>query len=60
MRRHYGFAGENKSGNMVKEGKKYIPEEEVRVYNEEGRFYGIYKYRPEDGRFLPVKMFMEN
>ena len=44
----------------VKEGKKYIPEEEVRVYNEEGRFYGIYKYRPEDGRFLPVKMFMEN
>ena len=46
--------------NMVKEGKKYIPEEEVRVYNEEGRFYGIYKYRPEDGRFLPVKMFMEN
>lgn len=45
--------------NMVKDSKKYIPEEEVRVYNEDGRFYGIYKYRLEDGRFLPVKMFME-
>ncbi len=46
--------------HMVKESKNYIPEEEVRVYNEDGRFYGIYQYRPEDGRFLPVKMFMEN
>lgn len=46
--------------DMVKESKKYIPEEEVRVYNEDGKFYGIYQYRPEDGRFLPVKMFMEN
>lgn len=46
--------------NMIKEGKKRIPGENVRVYNEEGRFYGIYKFCREEGRFRPVKMFMEN
>lgn len=45
---------------MIKEGKKCMPEEKVRVYNEEGRFYGVYKFCQEDGRFCPVKMFMEN
>ncbi len=47
-------------GNMIIERKTYMPEEQVRVYNEDGRFYGIYKFRPEEGRFVPVKMFMEN
>lgn len=46
--------------NMIKENKKYRFEEKVRVYNEEGKFYGIYKFLPEEGRFLPVKIFMEN
>lgn len=45
---------------MIKERKQFIPEEIVRVYNEEGRFYGIYKFCREEGRFCPVKMFMEN
>lgn len=46
--------------NMIKENRKYRFEEKVRVYNEEGKFYGIYKFLPEEGRFLPVKIFMEN
>lgn len=46
--------------SMIKERKQFIPEEIVRVYNEEGRFYGIYKFCREEGRFCPVKMFMEN
>ncbi len=46
--------------NMIIERKEYMPEEQVRVYDEDGRFYGIYKFRPEEDRFLPVKMFMEN
>ncbi len=46
--------------NMIKEGRKYLPEEWVRVYNEDGRFYGIYRYGLEEGKFFPVKMFMEN
>ncbi len=46
--------------DMIKESKTCIPEENVRVYNEEGRFYGIYKFCREEGRFCPVKMFMEN
>ena len=46
--------------DMVLERKKYIPEENVRVYNEDGRFYGIYQFRLEEERFWPVKMFMEN
>lgn len=32
--------------------------EQVRVYNEAGRFYGIYQYDKEAGDFKPVKMFL--
>ena len=34
------------------------PEGEVRVYNEEGRFYGVYVYKPEIHAYKPVKMFL--
>lgn len=34
--------------------------EQVRVYNEAGRFYGIYEFLEEENKFKPVKMFMEN
>lgn len=33
--------------------------EAVRVYNEEGKFYGIFEYCLQERRFKPVKMFME-
>lgn len=32
--------------------------ETVRVYNEQGKFYGIYRYIPEEKRYRPVKMFL--
>lgn len=45
--------------HMIRKEGQYQDREVVRVYNEDGRFYGIYEYRGE-GRFHPVKMFMEN
>jgi len=36
------------------------PDGQVRVYDEAGRFYGIYQYCSEQERFIPVKMFREN
>lgn len=40
------------------EGILYEPESRVRVYNTEGRFYGIYAYDKEKDRYQPVKMFL--
>ncbi len=34
--------------------------EEVKVYNREGRFFGIYRFEKAGGRFCPVKMFLES
>lgn len=45
---------------MTLEDRTYQQKEQVRVYNEEGRFYGIYEFRKEEERFYPVKMFMES
>lgn len=45
---------------MTCESKKYQALQQVRVYNEDGRFYGIYEFRTEEDRFYPVKMFMES
>ena len=47
-------------GNMTKEADGRTPGEQVRVYGENGRFYGIYEFREKENRFCPVKMFMEN
>lgn len=46
--------------NMTHEKKSVMPKEQVRVYDEEGRFYGVFEFRPKEDRFFPVKMFMEN
>ncbi len=40
------------------EKKKYPPGEWVRVYQEDGRFYGIYAYDKERHWYKPVKMFL--
>lgn len=45
---------------MLMKKESCLPKEQVRVYNEDGRFYGIYEFRKEENRFSPVKMFMEN
>ncbi len=42
-------------------GKELVmPGEQVRVYDDNGKFYGIFEFRQEEDRFFPVKMFMEN
>lgn len=35
------------------------PKEEVRVYNEEGQFYGVFQFDPRINGYKPVKMFLE-
>lgn len=45
---------------MTCESKKYQSQQQVRVYNEDGRFYGIFEFREKEDRFYPVKMFMES
>ncbi len=46
--------------NMILEKEDAAPVRQVRVYDTEGRFYGIFEFRQEEGRFFPVKMFREN
>ncbi|MBQ6806888.1 MAG: tRNA pseudouridine(55) synthase TruB [Lachnospiraceae bacterium] len=36
----------------------YEQDEQVRVYDEQGKFYGIYRYEKEKRMFYPVKMFL--
>ncbi len=40
------------------EKKKYPAGEWVRVYKEDGHFYGVYAYDSEQHRYRPVKMFL--
>ena len=46
--------------NMVCEKEEDGQEGQVRVYDTDGKFYGVYGFCPEQGRFVPVKMFMES
>lgn len=39
--------------------EEYIDQEQVRMYNKAGRFFGIYQYHQTEQRFKPVKMFLE-
>ena len=36
-----------------------IYREQVRVYDNNGKFYGIYAFQVMTGNFKPVKMFLE-
>ncbi len=54
-----------KNGNsfypqQVKERIGFGDGEDVRVYDEAGRFYGVYTMKRQEGRFVPKKMFLEN
>ena len=55
----------------IKNGNSFYPQqirermgfgdgEDVRVYDEEGRFYGVYTMNRKEGRFVPKKMFLES
>lgn len=44
--------------SLTLEKKKYPAGEWVRVYREDGRFYGIYAYDDERHWYKPVKMFL--
>lgn len=46
--------------NMTCENEKFAQKEQIRVYDEGGKFYGIFEFRQSEDRFYPVKMFMEN
>lgn len=51
------------NGNRLHESllaEKIMPKdrEQVRIYDETGRFYGIYQYRKNTGDLKPVKMFL--
>jgi tRNA pseudouridine55 synthase len=38
---------------------EFTESEQVRVYDAEGKFYGIYRYQAEEKLLRPVKMFLE-
>ncbi|MDD6810882.1 MAG: tRNA pseudouridine(55) synthase TruB [Lachnospiraceae bacterium] len=40
------------------QAERFEPGEQVRVYDEQGKFYGIYRYEEEKSMFYPVKMFL--
>lgn len=45
--------------NRIRERRLFDEGEEVRVYDTEGHFYGIYTFLRKEGRFVPRKMFLE-
>lgn len=46
-------------GRMTVGKADYKNAVQVRVYNDEGKFYGIFEYCLQEDRFRPVKMFVE-
>ena len=50
----------SKGNQQIKERIGFGDGEDVRVYDEAGRFYGVYTMKRQEGRFVPKKMFLEN
>lgn len=48
--------GNRLSADMLADARDLREEEQIRMYDESGRFYGIYRY--ESGEAKPVKMFL--
>lgn len=44
--------------NQIREEREAVDGIRVKVYDMEGRFYGIFAYSDEKGRYQPVKMFL--
>lgn len=47
-----------KDGQALDEPQCFQSDEQVRVYDEADRFYGVYRYVCEEKMFYPVKMFL--
>lgn len=45
--------------NMTEDKEKYEDKEQVRVYSDEGKFFGIFDFHSQEEKFKPVKIFME-
>jgi tRNA pseudouridine55 synthase len=45
--------------SQIAERRMFDEQEEVRVYDRTGRFYGVYVFHRADGKFTPRKMFLE-
>ena len=45
--------------HMWVEKSDFSSGQRVKVYNTQGRFYGIYEFQVKENRFKPVKIFME-
>ena len=43
---------------MLSDGSGFYDNEQVRIYSEQGIFYGIYRYEEKTEIFYPVKMFL--
>lgn len=60
VRREFEVLAEN--GNPLLEGQLHTmpggETDKIRVYDEKGRFYGVYGWQEEERRFKPVKMFL--
>jgi len=60
---------DNKYRKLIDNGNTFYPNQtvkgqspgtiEVRVYNEDGEFYGIYAYQKDERKYKPVKMFLD-
>ena len=46
------------AGSLLQFKNNGTSESQVRLYDREGRFYGIYEWRKEKDRYMPVKMFL--
>lgn len=55
----YADNGNRLAQHMLKEMPKIDDKAMVRIYNEEGLFYGIYQYEEKSRDFKPVKRFKE-
>ncbi len=55
----YADNGNRLASHMLKEIPKADDKAMVRIYNEEGLFYGIYQYEEKSRDFKPVKRFKE-
>lgn len=55
----YADNGNRLAQHMLKEIPKIDDKAMVRIYNEEGLFYGIYQYEEKSRDFKPVKRFKE-
>lgn len=55
----YADNGNRLASHMLREEMKIDDRAMVRIYNEKGLFYGIYKYDRKSDEFKPVKLFKE-